>query len=330
MLIRLPNYLRVNTHRAAWLSAAGGTLVMATWFVLTLDAAALVATLATLSLPPILLAVTCLMSCAVLDMRWLIIVVASEAARAQASRVVAWHVLLIALLPSRLGDLGWMYFMHTWLGLPPGRAVFIGLYHRLQDFLVVTLLFVLALGATTMAWATAGFVSIAVGVFVLLLVTCSHLDLLLSLSARALLAVHRFWRRGRLLRYLLRQVLGVRRWYQHALTRRQVLASFAIALVRWCLIIIAIATLIHGVPDAIDMIDSALLANLYIYLSIVPIGAIGGFGASEAGLAWALQGYGVELARASAFAFVLRVLLNLVHIALWATVLGFRYVRDRL
>jgi len=320
----LPRVFSFLEHRNAWLAAALGTAAMVAFFVLTLDAATLRA--AWQQMTPRLFFVTAMLISinALLDGWWLSTI--TLAPKRHAYRVVAWHMMLSSVLPARLGDLGWMYLMHTWLAQPAARAVFVTLYHRLQDFIVVSLMLVLSLViARTHIGGTPVLVA-AVLVLAVMAAVSTHLGQLLGVLAALLLRLHRRFHRH-WLRAALGHVLRIRIWYRHRLRREQMLLSFFIIVLRWVTILAAVAIVIHTLAMHIAPGDSFLLANAYVYFGIVPVQSVGGFGTGEAGLAWMLTHYGVPLAKASALGLLLRLLINLVHVVLWALVLGLLWLR---
>jgi hypothetical protein len=143
-----------------------------------------------------------------------------------------------------------------------------------------------------------------------------------SLGALARCLIHGKQRRSRRLRGLLGQLLRVRIWYRHRLSREQIALSFAIIVMRWITIMAALAIVIAALATGVTAADSFFLANTYVYLGIIPLQSFGGFGSGEAGLAWLLTHYGFGLTQASAIGVVLRLLINGVHVLLWLGILA--------
>lgn len=317
----LARVLSVLDHRNAWLAAAFGTLVMVLFFVLTLDGATLRSAWASVSLRLFLITAVLISINGLLDGLWLTTITRGSAPRQDAYRVVAWHMLLSSILPARLGDLAWMYFVHTWLKQPAARAVFVTFYHRLQDFIVVSLMLMLSLllahsdsrGVTTAA--------IAVVLFAVMATLSVSIAGLLGLLAALLLKLQRRFHR-RWLHLALQHLLRTRVWYRHRLRRDQVVQSFIVIVLRWVTILAALTLIIATLAPHIAKHDAFFLANAYVYFGILPLQSVGGFGGGEAGLAWMLTHYGVPLAKASAVGLLLRLLINIVHLLLWALVLA--------
>ncbi len=324
--LSLPRVFSFLEHRNAWLAAALGTVLMVLFFVLTLDGAALRSAWQSIS-PRLLLVTAVLISInALLDGWWLSII--TRAPRRNAYRVVAWHMLLSSILPARLGDLGWIYYIHTWLAQPLARAVFVTFYHRLQDFMVVSLMLILSLAIVRTHIGGAPLLIATLLVLLVMAGVCASLGQLLGILAAIVLKLYRRFHRP-WLHLALEHVLRVRIWYRHRLARKQVLLSFVVIVLRWVTILAAVAIVICTLASPIAASDSFLLANAYIYFGIVPVQSVGGFGSGEAGLAWMLTHYGVPLAKASALGLLLRLLINLVHVSLWAVVLGLLWLFGR-
>jgi uncharacterized membrane protein YbhN (UPF0104 family) len=322
----LASAFRVLEHRNAWLAALLGTLAMLLFFVLTLDASAVRNAWQALT-PRLLLAFAVLITInGLIDATWMTVI--TRAPQSQGLRVVAWHMMMSSVLPARLGDVGLMVCMHRWLAQPLARAVFVTLYHRLQDFIIVSLMLLLALLVVRTQLGGMPVVLAALALLMAMGAVCMNLGRLLGVLAALVLRLHRRFHR-RWLRHVLTQVLHVRIWYRHRLTRRQVLWSFVVVVLRWMTVLAAIALVIRTLAAEVSGADSFLLSNAYVYFGIVPVQSVGGFGSGEAGLAWMLTHYGVPLAHASALGLLLRLLINGVHLALWLLVLALLWLRGQ-
>ena len=317
----LARVLSVLEHRNAWLATAFGTVIMVMFFVLTLDGATLRSAWQSISLRLFLVTAALISINGLLDGLWLTTITRGSALRRDAYRVVAWHMLWSSILPARLGDLAWMYCVHAWLKQPAARALFVTFYHRLQDFIVVSLMLMLSLLVAQSSLGGVTTAAVALVLFAVMTAICVSIGQLLGLLAAVLLTlqrrIHRRW-----LHRALAQVLRIRVWYRHRLQRDQVVQSFVIIFVRWVTILAALTLIIATLAPNLANHDDFFLANAYVYFGILPLQSVGGFGSGEAGLAWMLTHYGVPLAKASAVGLLLRLLISLVHLALWALILG--------
>ena len=324
----LARVLSFFEHRYAWLAAAFGTLAMVLFFALTLDGASLRTAWQSISLQLFLITAALISINGLLDGLWLTTITRGSAPRRDAYRVVAWHMLLSSILPARLGDLAWIYFVHTWLKQPAARAVFVTFYHRLQDFIVVSLMLLLSLlVAQSDGWGSMAVIATLV-LLALMALLCVGIGQLLGVLAALLLKLQRRLQR-RWLRLALEQLLRTRVWYRHRLQREQVVLSFIVIVMRWITILAALTLVIGTLAPHISNHDTFFLANAYVYFGILPLQSVGGFGGGEAGLAWMLTHYGVPLAKASAVGLLLRLLINLVHLVLWALVLAALWLGGR-
>jgi uncharacterized protein (TIRG00374 family) len=244
---------------------------------------------------------------------WLIVITRGHHAVGRAFEVVGWSLLASTILPARLGDLAWMYLIHQKMKIAPGRAIFIALYHRLLDFVVVSLLFLASIPLVGIDLLGANIGLLAGLVLALLVGIAATLESLLTLGARLLLKIDRSFDR-RLIRKLLGQLLHVRVWYRHGLPKAMLWGTFAIIVVRWLAIVACLVLIIHSTAGSLDWTDSAFLSNVYIYFSIIPLQTIGGFGFGEVGLAWVLTLFGFGLAKASAISLLIRIVINLANV----------------
>jgi glycosyltransferase 2 family protein len=324
----LARVLSFLEHRNAWLAAAFGTVVMVCFFVLTLDVATVRSAWALVTLRLFLITAALISINGLLDGLWLTTITRGSAPAREAYRVVAWHMLLSSILPARLGDLAWMYFVHTWLKQPAARAVFVTFYHRLQDFMVVSLMLLLSLLVAQDSFGGTTTLAVALVLFAVMVMISLSIGQMLGLLAALLLQIQRRFHRP-WLHLGLQQVLRIRVWYRHRLQRDQVVQSFIVIFLRWVTILAALTLVIVSLSPNLSEQDSFFLANAYVYFGILPLQSVGGFGSGEAGLAWMLTHYGVPIAKASAVGLLLRLLINLVHLALWVLVLGVLWLGGR-
>lgn len=312
----LPDFLKRGSNRRIWFWASLVTVAFIAWFAATVDWQILRTAIAEAG-PAILVAAMVLLTAnGLLAVVWLHVITRRRHSLRGAFEVVGWQMLASSILPARLGDLAWMYLIHQKLKIAPGRAIFIALYHRLLDFVVASLFFVMSILLVGVDLLGAN-IGLAAGLVLALLIgIVAMLEPLLTLGARLLQWASRTFDH-RLTRILLRQLLHVRVWYRHELPKSLLWVTFAIIAARWLAILAALGLLIHTMAGSLDWNDSAFLSNVYIYFSIIPLQTIGGFGVGEAGLAWVLTLYGLSLGKASAISLLIRIIINLLHVGFW-------------
>jgi uncharacterized membrane protein YbhN (UPF0104 family) len=312
----LPDFLRRGSNRRVWLWASLVTALFIVWFATTVDSETLTSAIAGASPAVVLAAMALLAINGLLAVLWLVVITRRRHSLGSAFEVIGWQMLAASILPARLGDLAWIYLIHQKLKIAPGRAVFIVFYHRLLDFVVASVFFLVSilLVGTDLLGANIGL--LAGSVLALLIGIVAALGPLLTLGARLLLWADETFD-NRLTRILLGQILHVRVWYRHGLPKMLLWVTFAIIAARWLAILAALSLLIHAMAGPLGWIDSAFLSNVYIYLSIIPLQTFGGFGVGEAGLAWVLTLYGLGLGKASAISLLIRIVINLLHVGFW-------------
>jgi len=315
-----PEFLRIRSHRAVWITTALVTVAMILWFAFTIEPAAFIGILERAGPGVILFTVSCMLVNAGLVICWMMLIVGGSAGIAGASRVVAWQMFAATILPARLGDLAWMYFIHRWMGVPGGRAVFIALYHRLQDTIVVSAIFLIGIAALGAQIFGANVGLLVTAIFVLVVGIVFSLQQLLTWAAKIMRRLDEALD-ARIVHVAYHHVLQVRVWYRHGVTPAVLWGTFGIIVARWLALLTGLAVLMHGALPELDWLDSIFATSTYFILGIVPLQSIGGFGVGEAGVAWLLTFYGVSLAAASSMGFVLRLLVNIVHTALFVVVM---------
>ena len=312
----LPEFIKRGGNRQVWFWAGLVTAAFIVWYASTVDWETLSGTVAGVAPAVFGAAMVLLTINGLLAALWLMVITRRRDTLGAAFEVIGWQMLAASILPARLGDVAWMYLIHQKLKIPPGRAVFIALYHRLLDFVVASLFFLVSIFLVGLDFLGANIGILAGVVFALLAGIVFALEPLLTLGARVLQWAGRSFDH-KVTRVLLSQLLHVRIWYRHGLPRALLWVTFAIIALRWATILAALGLLIQAMAEPPGWVDSAFLSNVYIYFSIIPLQAIGGFGAGEAGLAWALTLYGLGLGKASAISLLIRLVINLLHLGFW-------------
>lgn len=312
----LPEFLKPGSQRAVWLSSALVGAIFLVWFGSTVEWNLLSGLVAEAGWSAILAAFIMLTANGLLAVFWLVVVCQRSETSRGAFLVISWQMLAASILPARLSDLAWVYFMHRWLPLTAGRAVFIALYHRLLDFIVICSLVLAAILAARLELfgEVAGIVAVLILLFFLMVI--ASLTFQLTLAARFLKWLHHQLQH-RLTRALLAQLLHVRIWYRHGLPKSTLWLAFAIIVFRWLAIFGAFAVLINAMVPPLSREDSLIAAAVYVFFGIVPLQTFGGFGFGEAGLAWILTLFGVGLGKASTISLLCRLALNMLHTIFW-------------
>jgi glycosyltransferase 2 family protein len=320
----LPDNLKQFGQKTAWIWTLVLTILVVVWFASTTNLASIREALDRVGTGALVILAVCLTMNMVLEVIWLTLICRGQNAFRGSLRVTGWYMLATIVLPARLGDVAWMYLMHKWLSLPGGRAVFVALYHRLLDFIVTSLFFAIAVLIAGTGVYSGGIWFIATGAFLVLATIVLYLDFFLGLAARLLIQTKRI-KELSLLNLLLRQILQVRIWYRHQISKRVLVATFSIIVLRWIFILIGIGVLIYSVAGGLSWQDALLATNVYVYVSIIPLQALGGFGIGEASLAALLVVYGLPLGIATAISLLIRVAINIGHFIFWLIV--FLYFR---
>ena len=207
----------------------------------------------------------------------------------EALKANAWYVLLLVMLPARLGEVGAIAVLKRYLNQQYGAAAMSIIAQRLYDVIVLGVIFLIALlglGAfmDTQIMAIIATVLIGVAVFVLL-----NLNTFLTIAV-ALLGKGR--RQG-IVRKIKRLILQARVYNRHGLNSRDVPLALTFTLVKWISNLGALVCLFMAIHLGLGFFENITVAAAYNFLAIIPLQTIGGIGVGEAGLALLLIGMGL-------------------------------------
>ena len=269
-------------NRTVWVWASVSSILIAAWFLSTVDASTVAEILARTESTVLLISLVFLTVNGLLDALWLRLITRPRHPYSGPLRVIAWHMFGSSILPGRIQEIAFIYFIHRWLDVPGARAVFITLYHRLQDFIVINLFMLIAALAVGFEAGRTQLILVAVVLLGALVVVVVRLEFFLSLAALGLRYGVQRIRLG-IVRKLLRQVLQVRTWYRYSLSTAQLWQSFLVIVLRWAMILPAIGIVIHTSVDSLDWLDSLFLTSGYVYFGVIPIQAVGDLGRARRG-----------------------------------------------
>ena len=226
---------------------------------------------------------------------------------AAATQANAWYVLLVLLLPARLGEVAAVIIFEKFLGLPRGAAMASIIAQRMFDVMLIGLLFVLAsLVVLDMQTSSSAF-PLAIVAVAATLVAVIRLTDLLTLGARILHGKKRPAHGAR--KALLKLLLQARNWHRRFLTPRRALAAFTLTLLKWLATMAGIAFTLFALQIPLDEFQIWAASAVYNFTAIVPIHTVGGLGMGEVGLTAVLSSMGVTLSSAVGVALFLRMAL---------------------
>lgn len=236
-----------------------------------------------------------------------------------------WYMILLNMLPARLGEVAAIWVFEKYLGQTRGAAMISIIAQRLFDIIMLSVLFLIVLGM-----ATAIVPSPLLIVIALLLVCCAvgvllRLEQALSIIAATMLQRH--WRFKNWRRVLLRLVLQARTWRRHNIQSNQMLKAIALTLLKWTCNLGIVSCLLFSVDTPLSWPEALSISAAYNYLAIVPVQTIGGLGLSEAGLALMLGLTGIATAEAIAFGVFARIVILLFPFVFFVVVWGNRVLR---
>lgn len=231
-------------------------------------------------------------------------------------QITADYVVLLAVLPARLGEVAGIGLLCRGTGLRAGTATVNLLVQRLFDVAVLAATFVLGTVFLRSHWTSPIGAGLGIALVVALVAALRWLWLPLGWLTTAL---RKFVddRRGNRMRRLTRMLLEARSWHRRGLDVARVRAGLAWTLSKWTAHLMAFALVLHALQLPVTLAESLLLGAAFNCLSVVPLQTIGGIGIGEAGLAGLLVLQGQTVATAASAAILVRAVLLIAPPLFW-------------
>lgn len=236
-------------------------------------------------------------------------------------RITAWFVLLLVVLPARLGEFAPLVLLRRYADQRTGPALASLLIQRLFDLLtLVTIFAVLALTISGLDLSTTTLVATGL-VAALVGVTILGFGRLLRVAVAMTAAVRRRWRRPST-RQLYRAAVQACRWQRQHLDAGARRAGVVFTLVKWSLNLVGLAGLLWAFGMPLTFTQALLVAAAYNFLAIIPLQTIGGIGITEVGLTGLLLLFGVAIESAAATSILVRFVLIASPLIFWMLVMA--------
>lgn len=242
----------------------------------------------------------------------------------EALKANAWYVLLLVVLPARLGEVAAVVVLEKYLKQSLGAAAMSIVAQRLYDVIVLGVIFLIALLGLgdfidKHIMGIAASILIAFALFVLV-----RLDLFLTIGAACLGK-----KRHGILRKLKRLILQARVYARHGLPRRDIPAALFFTILKWISNLGALVFLFMAIYLGLDIFQNITVAAAYNFLAIIPLQTIGGIGVGEAGLALLLVGMGLSKSVAAGASLMIRFVVLIFPFIFWVMVMGSLKVKEK-
>ncbi len=245
--------------------------------------------------------------------------------RSDALRANAWYVLLLVLLPARLGEIAAVEVFRRLLGQTYGAAAMSIVAQRLYDVAVLGAFFLAALAGlggmkiSGIAWLAA-FVAMVAAVLFL-----RHLIFFLTLGA----VILRRGGRG-VSRKILRLILQARTWDRHIMRRGVFIPALFFTTMKWVCNLGALVFLFASVHLGLGFFEATAMAAAYNFLAIIPVQTVGGIGAGDAGLTLLLIAAGLDKNIAAGASILVRLAIIVFPFLFWLMVAGGLRLKEKI
>lgn len=237
-----------------------------------------------------------------------------------ALRANAWYVLLLVLLPARLGEVAAVVIFERYLGQKYGAAAMSIMTQRLYDVIVLGTFFLIALLGIgvfldTNTLMIIGAVLVAFSLFVLV-----KLDKILTITV--LIFGKKNIRKSGISRKIGRLLLQARMYARHNLKGCDVPLALLLSAGKWICNLGALVFLFQAIHLDLSFLQGIITAAAYNFLAIIPLQTIGGIGVGEAGLALILAGMGITASMAAGASLLIRFVILTFPFIFWVSVMG--------
>lgn len=235
-------------------------------------------------------------------------------------QITADYVVLLAVLPARLGEVAGIGLLCRGTGLKAGTATINLVVQRLFDLTVLAVVFVFGAVTLDRAWTSPLGAGLGGALIVALCVALRWLWLPLGWTSQLLLRLRRPERPQPRLRKIVRVLLEARSWHRRGLDSHRVRIGLAWTITKWTTHLTAFALVLHALHLPVSLSEAMLLGAAFNCLSVVPLQTIGGIGIGEAGLAGLLVLQGQTIETAAGAAILIRLVLLAAPPLFWVWV----------
>ncbi|MDA1076646.1 MAG: lysylphosphatidylglycerol synthase domain-containing protein, partial [Proteobacteria bacterium] len=263
-------------HPSMWLAAAAisiGVLGLLLW---QIDIAAFADMLRNVNVPLLLLSFGFFSGEAIVTALRLRMFALGKPGMRQALETNAWYVVLVLMLPARLGEIAAVAVFVRYLGQNRGSALMSIIGQRLFDLIIISMLFVIFASQALGVSSGSGLIIVSGLVITLAYIGVAHMPMFLGWIARAAHGRHR--PQDGLRRMILRIALQGRMWRRHQFTNRHNPAAFAISLLKWLFTLAGITAAMLATGLALPWQQVVIAGAVYNFIAIIPIQSIGGMG----------------------------------------------------
>ena len=239
----------------------------------------------------------------------------------EALKANAWYVLLLVILPARLGEVAAIVVLERHLGQKYGAAAMSILTQRLYDVIVLGVVFLIALlglgdfiDKNVMSVAALGLITLALFVLVRLEMFLTWAALLFKKAPKS----------------FCRLILQGRLYSRHKLQRRDIPLALFFTALKWVSNLGALVCLFMALHLGLGAFENVTVAAAYNFLAIIPLQTIGGIGVGEAGLALLLAGMGLTASMAAGASLMIRFVILIFPFIFWVMVMSGLKVKERL
>ena len=234
-------------------------------------------------------------------------------------QATAWYVLLLLALPARLGEVAGVGTMVRYMRQSAGASAINLFLQRIFDVLTLGAMFCLV----SFQYLSGDQLGVALASAIVIMSTLVVGILYLATCMRMIAAVAYQFRDSRLGHRLMKLALQARLSINHNLDIRTSLRLAALTIIKWLVILIAIACIVLAVQPALDALTALGIGIAYNLAAVIPLQTIGGAGIAEMTLLGSFKWLGYTAATGATLAIAIRIALLVGPIAFGVALLAY-------
>ena len=246
----------------------------------------------------------------------------------QALKANAWYVLLLVMLPARLGEAAAVLVFKKYLGQGYGAAAMSIISQRLYDVVILSVFFLLALMGLSDALDMGVYGVVSFGVIIVALIFLLRMTWFLSMMA-GFLKAHNRYRRRPVLKKIMRLILQARLWNRRVFSKRDIVPALLFTVLKWVSNLGALVFLFVAIGLDLSIFEAVATAGAYNFLAIIPLQTVGGIGVGEAGLTALLMAMGLSVSIAASASIMIRLVIIVFPFIFWAMVMGALRLKEK-
>jgi uncharacterized protein (TIRG00374 family) len=231
-------------------------------------------------------------------------------------RISVFYNLSLMVLPSKLGELSYPYFLNKMSGVTMTEGLASLITSRVYDFIIILMVFLFAsIGFQSLFRVNIFFIILLSLLLIgLILLIFSHINQLLDFLSRFAEELSKRVRKekSKTLPWVQRKIHETAQDFHAIKARKTYVAVALMSWISWMMIFLAFSAFVRGFGISLSFLEVVFGSTVAIIANALPIGSLGNWGTLEAGWAAGFLMVGLPKAKAIASGFGVHIIVFLI------------------